>query len=274
MRNPKDIVDEMEFYMCEYGATEFQFQDLTFVIKKKWVMEVADEICSRKLGITWKLPSGTRSEAFDADLLAKISASGCTSLTLAPESGSKRVLAALNKPVDLKRFLEIGRTVRHSRIKMILNFYIIIGTPEERLRDLLQSYVFIIRMAFAGYDGVGFHKFMCYPGSEYHREFVERGLIKYSDEYFLSLDHRFTNLHYGPRIHLHRSQRQVKLLIALGYLLFFGVYYLSRPLRIYRSMIAVLRNQPVTRLEAIFSHALTEPAYRLWARLRDRAVSG
>ncbi len=274
MRNPKDLVDEMEFYMREFGATEFQFQDLTFVINRRWVIEVAEEISARSLGISWKLPSGTRSEAFDAELLEKMSASGCKSLTLAPESGSQRVLAALKKPADLERFLDIGRTVRRKRIKMVLNFYIIVGAPEETLRDLLETYSFITRMAMAGYDAVGFNKFISYPGSEYHREFVERGLIDYSDEYFLSLDRRFTNLQYGPGIHPARSEAQLKLLITFGYLLFFGVYYLSHPFRIVRSVKAILRNEPVTRLEAIGSYVLTEPAYRLWARLRGRVVSG
>lgn len=51
-----------------YGATEYQFQDLTFVINRRWVIRIAEEICARNLNITWTLPSGTRSEAFDAEL--------------------------------------------------------------------------------------------------------------------------------------------------------------------------------------------------------------
>jgi radical SAM superfamily enzyme YgiQ (UPF0313 family) len=90
MRDPKDIVDEMESYMRTYGATDFHFQDLTLIINRRWAHELCDEILRRNLGITWKTTSGTRSEALDLELLKKIAASGCDELTLAPNPGRKR----------------------------------------------------------------------------------------------------------------------------------------------------------------------------------------
>jgi radical SAM superfamily enzyme YgiQ (UPF0313 family) len=120
MREPRDIVDEMEHYEKEFGVTEFQFLDLTFIVNRKWVIEVADEILRRGKDWVWKLPTGTRSEAFNEELLRKISASGCKSLTLAPETGSERVAKSLKKPLDIERFPAIGRMVQDNDIDLTL----------------------------------------------------------------------------------------------------------------------------------------------------------
>ncbi len=38
MRNPKDIVDEIEWLIREYKANDFEFFDLTAIIKKSWIL--------------------------------------------------------------------------------------------------------------------------------------------------------------------------------------------------------------------------------------------
>jgi radical SAM superfamily enzyme YgiQ (UPF0313 family) len=268
MRSPKDLVDEIEHYIHTYGTTEFQFQDLTFVINRNWVIKVATEICERKLDITWKLPGGTRSEAFDAELFTKLAESGCTSLTFAPESGSKRVLAAMQKKADPDRFIEFGKIVRRNRIGVTLTTFIIIGSPEETTRDLMQTYAFIAKLALAGYDAMLCSRFTCYPGSDYHHRYLKEGLLEYNDDYFLDLDLSVSNLRNGRSWHPHWSEKRIRRSITLAYLLFFTVYYLSRPLRMFRSVSAVLRNQPRTRIEQVFAHGLMRRVRRFWKGFR------
>ncbi|MCH7808856.1 MAG: B12-binding domain-containing radical SAM protein [Planctomycetes bacterium] len=274
MREPRDIVDEMESYMRQYGATEFHFQDLTFVINRAWVMRVADEIHSRNLGIIWKLPSGTRSEAFDQELMVKLSDTGCTALSFAPESGSKRMLEVVQKQADPDRFIELGRIVRRNRIKLKLEAFLIIGFPEETLRDLWQTYVFIARLAMVGYDSVLCSRFTSYPGSDYHRGHIKSGLIEYNDEFFLDSDTGYSHHRRAGRTwHPRWSDRSIKRLITLAYSLFFTVYYLSRPLRMVKSVVAVLRNTPRTRIEVVFAHGLMRRVRRIAALLSGRRAA-
>ncbi|MCH8966241.1 MAG: B12-binding domain-containing radical SAM protein [Planctomycetes bacterium] len=273
MRSPKDLVDEMEFYKNKYGATEFQFQDLTFVVNRRWVLRVAQEICSRNLNITWKLPAGTRSEAFDAEVLAKLCQSGCRSLTFAPESGSKRVLADMLKKADPARILELGRIVRRERIDMMISANIIIGSPKERLRDLLQTYFYIIRLALVGYDSILCSRFTLYPGSEYHRRSLGAGLVEYDDNYFLDMEVSLASLRSGRSWHPRWSDRTIRRLTTVGYFLFFAAYYFSRPLRMLRSVIAVLRNVPRTRIEVVFAHGLMRRVRQIAALLPGRRAA-
>ena len=49
MRDPKEIVDEIEWLMKEYKANDFEFFDLTAIIKKSWILEFCNEIKKRNL---------------------------------------------------------------------------------------------------------------------------------------------------------------------------------------------------------------------------------
>jgi radical SAM superfamily enzyme YgiQ (UPF0313 family) len=57
------------------------------------------------MNITWALPSGTRSEALDAEVLDRLYRSGCYELTYAPESGSPETLKRIKKQVKLPKML-------------------------------------------------------------------------------------------------------------------------------------------------------------------------
>lgn len=257
-RSPKDIVDEMEFYVRTYGASDFHFQDLTLILNRRWTHELCDEILARDLKITWKTASGTRSEALDLELLRKISRSGCDELTLAPESGSPDMSRITRKRVQLERVLQMARLVRNDGMPMRVNGLMIVGYPEERLRDVLRTFVYLARMARAGFSNASIHRFTAYPGSEHHDIAVREGKIPYDDDYFLNLEMSFpfTRVSWHPRW----SGAFIFLLITVAYFVFFGAYYLCKPLHIAGSIWAVLANRPRTRIERYF-------AYRVWGTL-------
>ena len=100
-RNHKLVVDEMEEYYENYGVTDFQFEDLTAIVKKQWISDFCDEIINRGMNITFQLPSGTRSEGIDYEIAKKLKAAGCHEFSFAPESGDPRILKAIKKKVHL-----------------------------------------------------------------------------------------------------------------------------------------------------------------------------
>ena len=59
------LLDELEHYQREFGAENFDFYDLTAIVKKSWIVDFCRKIKERNLTFTWQLPSGTRSEAID-----------------------------------------------------------------------------------------------------------------------------------------------------------------------------------------------------------------
>ncbi|MFM7063539.1 MAG: B12-binding domain-containing radical SAM protein, partial [Actinomycetes bacterium] len=105
VREPKDVVDEIEDYVHRYGVRNINFCDLTAITKRKWTLRFCDELEARNLDILWQLPVGTRSEALDAEVLRRLAETGCRYVTYAPETGSERMLEVFDKRVDLDDML-------------------------------------------------------------------------------------------------------------------------------------------------------------------------
>jgi radical SAM superfamily enzyme YgiQ (UPF0313 family) len=262
-RDPKDVVDEMQYYVEHYGARDFQFHDLTFVVSRAWSLRIAREIIDRGLDVSWQLVAGTRSEAIDAEVLRSFSESGCKAIFLAPETGSRRMIEIIRKRVDLDELLAVARTAKAERIDIRIGAFIIYGFPEETLRDVLATYRLLLRMLAAGFDVVDSARFSAYPGSEYHDLAVRAGRIRYDDEYFLSLQRRpgrFGGASWHPRW----GGSTLMALQVIHYALYLVGYFLVRPRRIASFLDGVLRNRPKSRFERFF-------AYALWQPLRRRA---
>lgn len=85
-RNPSAVLQEMKHYVQEYGVTNFDFYDLTAIVRKDWILEMSDLIIESGLSITWQLPSGTRSEALDEEVVDRLYRSGCRTSSTPPKA--------------------------------------------------------------------------------------------------------------------------------------------------------------------------------------------
>ena len=128
-RDPKRLADEMELYVRQYAVTNFDFQDLTAIVKRQWIVDFCRELIARDLNITWQMPSGTRAEVFDAEVADLLYRSGCRALAFAPESGSPKILKAVKKQVDLDHMLTAMRAAVRRGLK--LSCFIVIGFPDD-----------------------------------------------------------------------------------------------------------------------------------------------
>lgn len=143
MRSPKNVFNEMVYLNEKYGTKSIEFYDLTAIIQKKWIIELADLIKNHDKKIYWKIPSGTRSEALDAEVAQALMDSGCYTLTYAPESGSPRLLDAIHKKVSIPKMLESIKGSKKAGLHLFINM--ILGLPGEKHIDVWQSLWFIAR---------------------------------------------------------------------------------------------------------------------------------
>ena len=162
-RSPELVVDEMEAYVARYQATNFDFYDLTAIIKKDWIMAFAQEILRRGLKIEYQLPSGTRSEAIDAEVSEILYRSGCRQMNYAPESGSAATLERIKKKVKLPRLEESLRGACRSGLKVMVN---IILFPDDTRRDVFETFKFMLRCSWLGLHDITLVPYVPYPGAE------------------------------------------------------------------------------------------------------------
>ena len=136
-RDPADVVDEIATYVTEWGVENLNFCDLTAVLKRSWILAFCDALDARGLDITWQLPSGTRSEVLDPEVLQRMYDTGARNVTYNPETGSKELLKTYKKQVRLDRMMGSLQAARD--VGMVTRTCYIVGHPEESRRDILKD---------------------------------------------------------------------------------------------------------------------------------------
>lgn len=234
-RAPEQLLDEIESYQATYSATNFDFYDLTTIIKKEWIKAFCRAVLARGLTITWQLPSGTRLEAIDQEVAALLYASGCRNLSFSPESGSPAVLDRIKKRIQPKRCID---TVRMS-VKAGLNVKVnlIFGFPGETYREVAESLWFIVRIALAGAHDLSVWGFSPYPGSAIFNQLLSTEQLQLDDAYYDSL-RSYADPNHTMSSSEHLSDRALRRLRLLGQSLFYIVSWLRRPGR----PVLVIRN--------------------------------
>ena len=232
-RKPALVVDEMESYIRQYGVEDFQFEDLTAIVRGDWVREFCHEIARRGLKITWQLPSGTRSEAVDGELASMMRDSGCHEFAYAPESGSEETLKIIKKKVKLEALHASAAAAIKANIRV--GMFIIIGFPHETWRHVWATYKLIARMAWLGAAHVNVGAFSPQPNTALYHELVAAGRIPaepdLGDDFFYEL-FGYLDLTKIRSWNERFSNRQLTLLVLLGYTLFFSLSFARHPSRL------------------------------------------
>jgi anaerobic magnesium-protoporphyrin IX monomethyl ester cyclase len=253
-RTATNVIEEIKYYKKTYGVSNVDFYDLTAVIRKDWIVEFCTELIEQEIGITWQLPSGTRSEALDHEVTALLYESGCRNLTYAPESGSAETLKIIKKKVKPDRMIASMKDSIKNNINIKAN--IIVGFPNEKFYQIFQTYKFIFRMAVAGVHDVSVWTFSAYPGSEIFSDLEGRNLMpRYSDEYFFSLL-SYSDLRQGVSWNQNFSNIQLKVLRVFGLLIFYIASYLFRPSRLVSTFRNLYQGKPSSRMEMILNKAI------------------
>lgn len=265
-RDPAVLLAEMKCAIEEYDVVNFDFYDLTAIVKREWIVAFCRLILDSGLRFTWQLPSGTRSEAIDDEVARLLHASGCRNMSYAPESGSPAVLRRIKKKIDLRRMKRSMRAAVRSGINVKAN--IILGFPDETHREVRETMRFIVAMAVLGVHDVSISPFSPYPGSELFEELRARGKIsELTDEYFYSLA-SYTDVLRTVSVADRISGRALGLYRVFGMLLFYAACYTIRPWRLARTVVNVFRARQESRLEM----SLRDLALRLTRSARRKEV--
>lgn len=273
-RSPARVVDELQALVSAYGIDNFDLHDLTALLTKRWILAFCDELERRGLRLTWQLPSGTRAEAIDAEVAARLHAAGCRNFCFAPESGSPATLARIGKQVRLPVLLRSLEGAVAAGLRTEAN--IIIGFPHESLAELGASAGLALALARRGLHSLSVMVFAPYPGSEEYRRLVAAGRITHDDRYLYSSLLRSAG---SLRSHHPRLGARALLLVQLGMLFgFFAVQYTLRPWRAVEIPVSLVRGREQTVVDQFVATKLRQAVQGAgrWGRgataaLRERA---
>jgi len=251
-RDAKLVVDEMEGHVDRYQASNFVFSDLTAVIKKENILRLCQEIIERKLRITWQLPT-LRTEVVDYDVLKLMHQAGCRDLDFAIESGSKNVLASVNKRNNPQKIFALIKDGLKAGMNLSTN--IVIGLPQEGFKEFLSTFRLLINLALHGLQELNVFPFIPYPGSELFNDFFKAKKLKLNDNYFLNL-FGYADLSKAISWSSHFGPRTLNLMRLFSLTSFYGLMFISHPRRILQLIINAKRGKTTTKLEGVLKRVL------------------
>jgi anaerobic magnesium-protoporphyrin IX monomethyl ester cyclase len=115
LRSAKNVADEIESIIKNYGIREIFDETDEFNGSKKWAKEVCDEIINRKLDIVWK--AQMRVDNIDSELVDKLKLSGFWMALLGLESANDRTLEGINKKQTVKQINDALNLFKNTKIK-------------------------------------------------------------------------------------------------------------------------------------------------------------
>lgn len=254
VRNPLKVVDEVEYLYKTYGIMDFHFEDDNMTVNKDWTERFCQALIQRGLPITWQLTTGVRAENLNDDLFSLMQRSGLRNITLAPESGSARVLKELmNKGINLKAVENTVIEARRLGIRTCLFF--LLGMPDETVEEVKETIHYSLRLARLGADEASFSIFSPLPGSRAFGELERQGILRMDEAFLDSLTYQSDFSHarsWSPHITDHQLRRLRKRAILSFYL----TSFLHYPRKLFKTLRSLMGNVQETKTERLLKAKL------------------
>jgi anaerobic magnesium-protoporphyrin IX monomethyl ester cyclase len=166
-RSAENVADEIQLMTERFGVREFHFEDVNPTLDPKRMVRLSRILIERKLDVLWKLAQGTKLESLDEETVAIMAKAGCRYVSFSPESGSRRVLELMGKPVDLSHAIRVARWLKRNSVYSQSCF--VIGYPGETAADRKPTARLVRRLARIGVDEVALFIITPMPGSRIFR---------------------------------------------------------------------------------------------------------
>jgi anaerobic magnesium-protoporphyrin IX monomethyl ester cyclase len=131
-RSVANVADEVETIVDRYHPERLWYADDVFTIHRGWTLEYATELQRRRLRLPFECIS--RAERIDDDVADALESLGCRRVWIGSESGSQRLLDAMERRVTVGRVRDSAARLRRRGIEV--GMFIMLGYDGERIDDL------------------------------------------------------------------------------------------------------------------------------------------
>lgn len=138
-RSPKKVVEELALLKEQYNPDTFWFVDDVFTVSHKWIRGFAEEL--KKANLTIKFECITRAERLNDEMIQLLKESGCIRIWIGAESGSQKIIDAMDRRVDIELVKQQLITVKKAGIQT--GTFIMVGYPGETYEDILETTTYL-----------------------------------------------------------------------------------------------------------------------------------
>jgi anaerobic magnesium-protoporphyrin IX monomethyl ester cyclase len=167
-RDAREVAAEMIDLKLRFKADHIWFADDIFGFRPDWVNTFAD--ATRAAGGSLPFMIQTRADLVSVAMAAALRHAGCAEVWIGAESGSQRVLDAMNKGTTLQEIHTARARLKAQGIRV--GFFIQLGYLGEKLEDILATRALIEQTMP---DDVGVSVSYPLPGTVFHQQ-VKRQL--------------------------------------------------------------------------------------------------
>ena len=143
-RDPKNVVDEIEMLVNDFGVKEIQIEDDNFTLNRKHCITICEEILKRGIKVLWSLPNGVRIDKLDKEMLLLFKKAGCVSMALGIESANQRILDMIKKELNQEIVKKVVQDVADVGIETVGFF--MIGFPTETKQEIENTINFALEL--------------------------------------------------------------------------------------------------------------------------------
>lgn len=134
-RSPAAVADEMEHIRDRYHPDALWFVDDVFTINHRWLEGFASELAKRDLRIPYECI--TRADRLNERAVELLKTTGCFRVWIGAESGSQRIIDAMDRRVKVEQVREMIQLSKHYGIQT--GTFIMVGYPGETEEDILET---------------------------------------------------------------------------------------------------------------------------------------
>jgi anaerobic magnesium-protoporphyrin IX monomethyl ester cyclase len=134
-RSPRLVVDEIEQVVAHYHPDSLWFVDDVFTINHKWLQAFTDEVERRGVRVPYECI--TRADRLDERAVGLLKRSGCFRVWIGAESGSQKILDAMDRRVTVEQVRNMIQLSKKHGIET--GTFIMLGYPGETAADIEQT---------------------------------------------------------------------------------------------------------------------------------------
>jgi anaerobic magnesium-protoporphyrin IX monomethyl ester cyclase len=204
-RSPENVVAELKMLQDKYHFDQVWFCDDIFGLKPGWVKKFAELVKKENLQFRYKIQA--RADLLLNDEQIKpLADSGCEIVWMGAESGSQKILDAMDKGTTIEQIEESTRLLKRHNIKPA--FFLQFGYPGETIEDIKMTLGMLERLVPAE---IGISVSYPLPGTKFYENVREQLKEKanwtdsdelvlmfhntYSPEFYKQL-HRYVHAHF------------------------------------------------------------------------------
>lgn len=135
-RTPEHVVTELAYLHHHYGFDHVWFCDDIFGLKPGWVKQFAELLQKQKLRFKFKIQSRADLLLTDEQIIP-LAEAGCENVWMGAESGSQKILDAMDKGITTEQIAEATRLLKAHHIQPA--FFLQFGYPGEEMPDIRKT---------------------------------------------------------------------------------------------------------------------------------------